>query len=307
MIFSDSLTGYLGGGRMISVGQGNGQYQFTHETVLYRTEDQGKSWTKISIDYRGSIDRIFSFDKTLVALLQDVTSDSVYILKTQNNGENWEQMFSTSKENYIREIKFTDPDNGFIVSDNRNNSFLLKLHNNNLDTILNLPNNSYHYKIVGNKLFSLIPEKSTANSTGVLITNIETFESKEIDFNQPRYVTSLTSDEKHLYVAVSNKSSGEILKVSDGDIEIITLGDYSNYQPDRVFANGNTILAFANRQKDVALLGVIHNLLVSIDNGQTWALEEIPNPMYLKPATAYRDIFLMTYCGTGNFQIRQMR
>lgn len=305
LIFVDSLTGYLGGDKMISLGEVNNQYQFTNRTVLYKTKNQGKSWLKIPLDYKGSVNRIFAFDDTLVVLLQDVTSDSVYILKSENNGRNWEKLFSTPKDVYIREIQFAHADNGFIVTDDRSKSFLLKLQNNKWDTVLNLPNDHYHYKIIQNKIFSLIPERATANSSGVLITDIETGKNNELFFDKQYFIASLSSYEKYLYLAVSDKNTGKILRVTDSEIKAYDFGKYSDYQPDQVFIYNNTIVAIANRKKDVAFLGVIHNLLISKDNGQTWTLEEIPDPMYLKPATMYKDKFFMTYCGTGYIQIRK--
>lgn len=305
LIFVDSLTGYLGGDRMISLGEVNNQYRFTNRTVLYKTKDQGKSWLKMSLDYKGSVDKIFAFKDTLVVLLQDVTSDSVYILKSKNYGENWEELLAAPRGVYIREIQFPNADNGFIVTDDCNKTFLLKLQNNKWDTVLNLTNDHYHYKIIQNKIFSLIPERATANSSGVLITDIETGQNNELLFDKPYFIASLTSYEKYLYLAVSDKNTGKILKVTDSEIKTYDFGKYSDYQPDQVFIYNNTILAIANRKKDVAFLGVIHNLLISKDNGQSWTLEEIPDPMYLKPATMYKDKFFMTYCGTGYIQIRK--
>lgn len=305
LIFTDSLTGYLGGDRMISLGEVNNQYQFTNRTVLYKTNDQGKSWLKIPLDYKGSVDRTFAFKDTLVVLLQDVTSDSLYILKSKNYGENWEQLFSAPRDVYIREIQFTNADNGFMVTDDRSKSFLLKLQVNKKDTVLSLPNDHYHYKIIQNNIFSLIPEQTTANSIGVLITDIGTGESKELLFDKPYFIASLTSNENKLFLAASDKNIGKILRVTDSEIRTYDFGEYSDYQPDRVFANKNTIMAIANRKKDVAFLGVIHKLLISKDNGLSWTIEEIPDPMYLKPATMYKDKFFMTYCGTGYIQIRK--
>ncbi len=305
LFFVDSLTGYLGGDRMISLGEVNNQYQFTNRTVLYKTKDQGKSWSKLPLDYKGSVSRIFAFKDTLVVLLQDVTSDSVYILKSKNHGENWEILLSTPKDIYIREIQFTNADNGFIVTDDRSKSFLLQFSPNKWDTLLNLPNNHYHYKIIQDNIFSLIPERTTANSIGVLVTNIKTGKTKELLFDKPYFIASLTSNEKYLYLAANDKNIGTIIKVTEDKIDVADLGNYSDYQPDQVFFHDNTIMAIANREKDVAFLGVIHNLLISKDNGKTWALEEIPDPMYLKPATMYKDKFFMTYCGTGYIQIRK--
>lgn len=305
MIFADSLTGYLGGDRMISPGEVNDQYQFTNRTVLYRTQDQGKSWLKIPFDYKGSVGKIFPFGDTLVVLLQDVTSDSVYILKSQNKGKDWGKLFSTSRDVHIREIQFTHADNGFIVTDDGSKSFLLRLQSNKCDTIVNLPYDHYNYKIIHQKLFALITERATANSTGVLITDIVTGKNNEQPFDKPYFITSSTSSEKYLYLAVSNKNTGKILRVSDREIKAYDLAEYSDYHLDHVFVYGKTIMAIANRQEDVAFLGVIHNLLISKDNGLTWTLEEIPDPLYIKPATIYKDKFFITYCGAGSIQIRK--
>ena len=305
LIFVDSLTGYLGGDRMILLGEENNQYQFTNRTILYKTNNQGKSWSKIPLDYEGSVDKIFAFDDTLVVLLQDVTSDSVYILKSKNGGRNWNELFSAPKDIYIREMQFEQAENGLIVTDDRSKSFLLKLHNNKCDTVLRLPNDHFHFKIIQNKLFSLIPKPTSAKSTGVLITDIKTGKNNELLFEKSYFITSLASSEKYLYLAVSDNNTSKILRISESEIKVYDFGKYSDYQPDQMFVYDNTIIAIANRQKDVAFLGVIHNLLISKDNGQSWTLEEIPDPMYLKPATMYNDKFFMTYCGMGYIQLRK--
>lgn len=306
LVFTDSLTGYLGGNSMIAIGKVNNQYQFIHRTVLYKTKDQGKSWLKIPLDYPGSVNRIFAFNDTVLVLLQDLLSDSVYILKSKNHGKNWEMLLSAPRNVYIREILFTNSDNGYIVTDDRRQSLLLKLQLNKKDTILNLPNNHYHYKIIRNKIFSLIPDQTAANSRGILIKDMETGEKKELLFDKPYYIASSTFYEKNLFLAASDNNTGKILRLTDNEITTYDLGKYSDYQPDRVFAYHNTIVAIVHHTKDVAFLGVIHHLLISKDNGQSWILEEIPAPMYLKPATMYMDQFFMTYCGTGSFQMRNM-
>lgn len=304
MVFIDSLTGYLGGARTILIGQITNQYELDNRTVLYKTIDRGKSWLKIPLDYRGSVDRIIPFGDTLVVLLQDVTSDSVYIFKSENNGRDWKHLFSVSSSVYIRAIHFAQPDNGYLVTDDGNQSFVLKFHHNKWDTILSVPNSRYHYKIIQNTLLSLIPEQTTANSKGVTITDITTGKSNELFFDKPYFIASSTSNEKNLYLAASDHKTGKILEVSDTGIKVIGFGNYSDYDPDQLFVYNNTIMVIANRQKDVAPLGVIYSLLISKDNGQSWTLEEIPDPMYVKPATMYKDKFFMTYCGIGDLQIR---
>lgn len=306
LIFVDSSTGYLGGSRTIILSEKNNQYQFANKTVLYKTQNLGKSWVRLPLDYKGSVESIFPFGDTLILLLQDVTADSVFVLKSINEGKEWKEIFAKPKKVYVRATRFTNPDSGFIITDDSKETFLLKLYNGKCDTILKLSNDHYHIRIIQNKLYSLIPKQSTANSVGISVTNIKTGDEKKLLFDKPYFICDMKTLKNILYLAVQDKNKGRILKVSDNKIKTINFSKYSDYLPDQIFVYKNTILIKVFQQKDVAFLGVIYHLLISKDNGQSWSLEKFPYSMYIKPATMYKDNYFISYCGVGRIQVRKL-
>ncbi|MFO0356185.1 MAG: WD40/YVTN/BNR-like repeat-containing protein [Sphingobacteriaceae bacterium] len=307
LIFEDSLTGYIGGNCMIPIGNLKNQSKFINQTVLYKTKDLGNSWLKIHLDYKGSVSKIFSFKDTLVVLLQDAISDSVYILKSNNIGENWQILYANQKNVFIKEIQFINSNNGFIITNDRDKSFLLKFHSDKWDTLLNLPSNLIHHKIIQNKLFSLITESNSANSLGVLITDIYTGEYKKLFFEKPCYITSITKDENNLYLSADHQNVGKIFLITSNEIKTYNLRNFSKNIPEKVFVNKNTIIAITCRHEDISILGGSHKILISHDNGKTWSLEELPNSLDPKPAFLYKDKFFITSgLQKNSFQIRHL-
>ena len=304
LLFTDSTTGYLGGHRMIKTGEVNGQYQFTDRTVLYTTKDRGQSWSRLPLDYKGSVSRIFPFGDTLLVLLQHVSADSVHILRSPDRGASWQELFSTSRDNYIRELHFTDPRHAHLILDNRQTQYLLSYNHNRWDTVLVLPEDCDRHRIFDHTVMSLITESSTGHSNGVLITDIASGKARKLPFDRSYYVSSLTKSNNGLLLAASRKDSGRVLVVTADSVRVIDLGPHAAYEPREVLASDDTFIAIASRQKDAAFLGVIHHLLLSTDKGRTWSLEELPDPMFIEAPTLAEGGFFMVYCGAGAFQLR---
>jgi len=305
LTFADSLTGYLGGERMSSFVEVNHEWRSTNMTVLYKTIDQGKSWVKMPLNLVGSVDKILTLGDTLIVLLQHVSSNSVYILRSIDGGRNWSTIFSDTKGIYIRDIKFNKPNKGYILIDDSKKSVLLKFNSNRWDTIFTLSNGYSHSKIIQNKLFSVIPNYTTGESIGVLVTDITTLQYHLLHFDKPYSIWASTADDKFLYLSAYDNKAGKILKISDNDIKTIGFKEYSDYHASQIFVYKNTWIAVASRNKDAAFLGVIHHFLISKDNGQSWTLEDFPESMYLDPAAIFEDKFFIAYCGMDFFQIRK--
>lgn len=304
MIFINDSVGYLGGRRTVEIGHTKDNYIFTDRTILYKTQDRGRSWNKIPLDLKGSVDKIFCFNDTLITLLQFVTTDTTYILKSTNGGNTWSSLLTLTKDNYIRDIYFERPDKGFIATDNRKSQLLMKFNINKWDTILNLTSESYHHKIFNDRVISLT--KQSASVVGASIINLQSQKQTIVTFDKPYFLASSTKNNNSLLIAVHDSLNGKILRLTDNKIEEINLGEFSNYLPEKIFVYGKTIMAIAYRHKDVAFLGVIHSLLISHDNGQTWALEELPSSMSPEPAFMYKDNYFISSClPPGFMQIRQ--
>jgi hypothetical protein len=304
ILFINDSVGYLGGRRTVEIGLTNDNYVLAERTILYKTRDRGKSWKKLPLDLKGSVNKIFCFDETIIVLLQFITTDTSYILKSSNEGRTWSPILTLTADNYVRDIYFKSPTKGFIATDNRKSQFLMEFNINKWDTTLNLTNNTYHHKIFNDRVISLT--QVSALSSGTQITNLQTLKKTIVTFDKPYYVASSTKYNNSLLLAVHDSVSGKILRLTGNKVENITLGDYSNYLPEKVFVHDKTVLVIAYRQKDVAFLGVIHSLLISRDNGETWTLEEFPSSMSIEPAFMYRDKYFISSClPPGFIQMRQ--
>ncbi len=248
---------------------------------------------------------MFSFKDTLVLLIQHVTADTIYILKYSKPGKEVEQILSYPNSHFVRGIHFESPTSGKVILDDRKEQSLLSYNGSKWDTLLALPKNHYRHTIYEDRVVSLIPERGTGLTKGILVTDILTQEKKEVLFATPYAIASQAKAREELYLAASSGEKGKIIKYSGGKISEIELGEYAEYRPDEVFAFGNTIAVVGNRQKDVAFLGVAHSFLLSKDGGKTWVLEELPNPLSFSPAFLYRDQFFISSEFTGHFQIRK--
>lgn len=306
LIFSNDSLGYLGGSQTTVLGQTGNKTNFTQKAILYKTLDKGKTWKTVPLDYKGGVEKIYVFKDTIVLLLQNVFTDTNYIVKSVDNGKIWKRIFTFLKDGYVRDIYFANSTSGKIIIDNRNKQYLVSYHDNKWDSILTLPINYFHHNIFENKVLSLITGNETANSKGILVTGMESKETKEIFFDKPYFIASTTKSNNDLFIAAQGKETGKILKFANNQIENIELGKFSDYMPDKIFTNGKTILAVAFRQKDVSFLGVIHSFLISKDNGKTWTLEELPNSLWYKPAFLYQDKFFISNALAGRFQIRTL-
>ena len=294
LCFTDSLHGYLGGHFS--------DIDINDQTVLYETNDQGKSWTKLPLNYDGSVYRIFAFKDTLTVVLQGVFMDSVYVMKSIDHGQSWKKIFSTNRDIWIDDIYFNNSNHGSIVTGDK---YLLELQNNAIDTILKLPNTNNKFTISENRVYSLIYSNDIAGNLGVEITTIGTGESKKLYFDKPYWISSSIVSGNTLLLAADYENSGKIIRVTDSTITGIDFGNYSNYLPDQIFAYGNTIAAVVSRREDASLIGVTHHFLISKDNGTTWTLEEMPNSMRVNPATMFKDQFFMSYSGVRKIQVRK--
>jgi len=306
LIFIDSLTGFLGGNKTVSQGEINGRNQFSQETVLYKTTDMGNSWSSISINYEGSIERIIPFEDTLILLIQAVQCDSVFIVKSNDTGATWEVLFSASSSTYIREINFNHSNEGYFVTDDRVSSFLLRIRSSQIDTLFKIEQELNRHKIIGSDLFSLIPEHTNPNSKGVKITNMTDGSAFELMFAASFYVSNLTSYGNTLYFSAHDSTAGKITSISNKKINEYDLGEFKNYFPEEIFIYDQTIIAIVYNPENTSPSGVTHKLLISNNDGKTWELDELPDPVYTSPATLNRSKIFTSYCGSGQFQQRRI-
>lgn len=301
ILFYNDSSGYLGGDRTIVPEETSDSHLYSNRTVLYKTTDRGKSWKQIPLDTNGSVSKIFCFHDTLIVLLQDVSTDTSHILQSTNGGNTWSSLLSFIRKNYIRDIYFESPDQGFIATDNRESQQLLQFNKNKWDTVLKLSNESYRHKIFNDRIISLL-----GNTNEVLITDYRTLKQTVVPFDSPYFVGSLTRDKNTLLFACHDSLTGKILRLTNDKFETISLGQYSNYFPQTLFAYGNTIMAIVYQREDVAFLGVIHSLLITHDAGKTWKLEDLPSSLSAEPAFMYKDRFFISSClPPGFIQIRQ--
>jgi hypothetical protein len=96
-----------------------------------------------------------------------------------------------------------------------------------------------------------------------------------------------------------------LLKLTSQGFEEIDLGQYKSYSLNTVCKSGSTIIVDANREEAVGPIGVTHELLISIDNGVTWNLENYPFSLIVKPFEILPNGQYITYQGMGKFQFRK--
>jgi len=301
LLFVNDTLGYLGGSKLTLVGN---KQDFKNEAILYKTKNKGKTWQQVPLNYEGSIEKIFAFKDSLILLLQDVTIETNYILKSTDGGKSWKEIFSYSKGSLIRDIHFDTSVSGKIIFDSKEGQYILGYNEIQWDTISILPNNYFHHRIFNNKVVSLIPEGLSANSIGISVT-VPHNKNNKFNFDKPYYIASSSKVGNDLLLAAQVNEKGKIIKFSNNKIEYIDFGDFAEYKPDNIFSSGKTIIAIVSRDKDAAFLGVIHAALVSNDNGKTWDLEELPNPLAYKPAFLFQDNFFISNALVGQFQARQ--
>jgi hypothetical protein len=309
IVFINDSVGYLGGSKMTLLNEPGDS--FKNDAVLYKTINKGKSWKQIQIKVQGGIEKIFAFKDTLIVLFQDVTAKKNYIFRLFDNGKVWNKLFEYDKNNYVRSILFKNARSGIIEIENKlaEKQYLLSYNSSMLkwDTIKVIQDNYNQHKISKDYLFSLIPTDTiSADSKGVLITSIKNKTSQILSFDKPYYVSCFATDDSQNYwiAANDNHNNNKIFKVSNGKLETIQFGDFSNYEPSAIFVYNHTIIAIVNRKEDVAFLGVIHEDLISTDNGKTWVKEDMPGSLIVKPACMYKDKFFITASSPGFFQLR---
>jgi hypothetical protein len=310
IVFINDSVGYLGGSKVTLLNE-PGHDSTESNAVLYKTIDKGKTWKQIPINVQGGIEKIFAFKDALIVLFQDVTAKKNYILRLFDNGKVWNKLFEYDQNNYVRAILFKNAESGIIEIENKlaKNQYLLSYNSSmsKWDTIKVIQDNYNQHKIGKDCLFSLIPTDTiSADSKGVLITSIKNKTSQILSFDKPYYVScSATDDDQDYWIAVNdNHNNNKMFKVSNGKLEIIQFGSFSNYEPSAIFVYNRTIITIVNHKEDVAFLGVIHEDLISTDNGKTWVKEDLPGSLIVKPACMYKDKFFITVSSPGFFQLR---
>lgn len=304
--FVDENVGYIGGHKTIILSSDSVNINFVDSAVLYKTNNQGRTWNEIKLGIAGSITNIFVFGDTINLLSQDSQTDSIYILSSVNQGNTWKKLFSTNTNNYIREIYFERAHNGQIIIEDSTNSYLVKYENNFWDTIKDLTNYGYKLEYLDNTVFSIIPYG--AENSGVIINNLLDDSEKRIFFDKKYRVNDYFTSNNHFFISLQDKNSSKIMKINlDGNYEYIHLGKFEDYTIEKMYYNENVFSAIVYKDSDVGPIDVDMKFLISTDKGKTWNIENFPFSLVTNPAFLYQDQFFITNCGTNMFQIRKFK
>jgi len=302
--FLNENVGYLGGKETVISDRTDKKINFVKKAVLYKTVDQGNSWTKINMNQEGNITEIIAFEDSLIILNQSLHNEP-NILFTPDSGSSWIELIKFSSEHYIRAISFPNSKEGYIISDDKKTIQVYKLtiDTREIDTLFTLPNNHHKITIGRKSIYSLIPNKN-AESKGVLITNIESGASMEVEFDKPYYVESMVLNEnEELFLTLDFKSKeSKVISMINSKITKYNLRGLSEYSLGKIFVYRNWIIIIANQRENMSILGVTHELIMTKDGGKTWTVNDFPDPLYTNPGFLYENSFFMTYCGTGMFQ-----
>jgi hypothetical protein len=297
LIFINDSIGFLGGSNL--------RGDKFDKAILYKTTDKGLTWNSISLNYKGSVKKIFFFNDTIILQLQDIMSDTNYIVRTEDDGKKWENIYKYGKGSYIGSIKFFNSTKGYFIIDNHKEQYLVHYSEIRLDTILSISSKYFYHTIFQDSIISLISDGLSANSKGVLITNIQTNKTREILFDKPYHIASISNYKNNLFLAAQDKDYGKILKLTDNKFEVIELGKSNNFTPVDIFVNDSKMIVIAQKEKAATVLGATHDFLISLDNGKNWEIEKLPYPLTYSPAFLYNDKFFISSAGIGQFQIRE--
>jgi hypothetical protein len=304
IIFQNKNVGYLGGSESATSKKSDISTRIKQNAVLYKTINQGQSWSKLNLDKEGNIEEIYTFGDSLIILNQSLFT-TPYIAISTNNASNWRELYKFNKETYIRALNFINSNEAYVVIDKKNKKQVLKLTVNSrkLDTLYSLPNDSDRIIFTKKYIYSLVRGEK-AYSKGILIVDIETGKSKELLFDDQYYVESLSfNKEQELFLTldgVNNKS--KILTLSNGQFKELNIGLLSDYSLGEVFVYEKHILVIANQRDNIGMSGVNHEIILSKDGGATWSVNKMPFSYYTKPRVLFQNEFFMTYGGMAMFQ-----
>jgi len=304
LTFLNESIGYLGGEETVITGRTEKKVNFVQKAVLYKTVDQGNSWSKVNVDQEGNITEVFPFKDSLIILNQSLYNEP-NILLTTNNGSDWIELVKLTNKQYVRAISFSNSNEGYFITDDKKTIqvYRLNVDTRDIDTLFTLPNNHYKITIGKRSIYSLMPDKN-ADSKGVLITNIETGIIEEVEFDKPYYVESMALDEnQELFLALDYENAeSKVISIINGKIAEYNLGVLSDYSLGKTFVHKDWIMIIANQRENMSMPGVTHKLIMTKDKGKTWTVNELPDPLYTKPGFLFENNFFMTYCGNGIFQ-----
>jgi hypothetical protein len=304
LTFETDSIGYLGG---------SGWNEQHDATILYRTIDQGSSWTKLPLSIRdGSIQDIFPFGETLFAIYS-WHRDRKAIIRSVDRGIHWTTIFSDTNHAWIRGVTFSSSRTMYIVWDKPKRvrdggvfeKYVLRYDAqlSAWDTVALIANKfKGRFGIDTLHVYALLTDFQKPEAFSVLVAPLATGVGKEIKIGHPYFGMTFTLDTRgRLYVGVTDSSGrkGMINCIVPGEDSVRTLdfGEYSNYMCEQIHVNGDLIVVTAQRIGDAGpgpWGGYAHHLLLSRDGGKTWVLEEMPAGRLVTPSYLYKDSFMIT-------------
>ncbi len=303
--FLNDSTGYFGG-RL-------SQYQFkengtveseSHFTTLYQTLNSGRTWKRLNLNEKGGIQKVRFHKGDLYVLSQFLRHPST-IYYSSNSEDQFSEIISFPDSCYVRDFGLLNSGELIVALDNKKNLNLLKV-GNELDTLAVFKRFHYNVKIGQNKIY-LVNPSGGANSDGVIIYDPSTNSQRIEKFGLEGFVTStyLTRNEEYWVTLNDKNEHGRLLRLNNQGFELIDLGKFEGYSLNTVCKSNSTILVDANRKEAVGPIGVTHELLTFIDNGESWNIENYPFSLIVKPFDVLPNGQYITYQGVGKFQLRK--
>lgn len=302
--FVDERTGFIGGSHLTLLKSTIQKINFQRNAVLYKTRDQGKTWDQIKLPFLGSVEDIYNFNDTIILKIINDANDTTLFVRSSNM-TNWEKLLAFSNGYKVIEMEFENSKNGRLLITNNSNHYLLKYHDNKIDTLRHL-DGYFPFALLGEDVISLNTFASSDYFTGYTVVNQNSESKTEFKFDANYNVYSHTKYKDTLFLAVNKKDSNLILKLTKNGFVKIFYDKFSNYVFTEILVSGNKIMSIGNRLDEVGPIGVINSFFVSNDGGLTWDKENLPSPMCIEAPTIYKDIFFISAsCPPGFFQIRK--
>ena len=284
------------------------------KSVLYKTENGGKNWTRKEFS-KGEVEQIEFIENTLFVLIRIHTENSFRNLKSElwsseDLGDTWMKVYETGFVQHIMKVLPINKNNligVFKIEEydpykSQNQIKHSKDGGKTWENIFSTPEISNYSEI---ELFSNALVYFAESSLKIL--EFKNFNAKVIFPIQNEYGYKLDKDGiGNLWVLQSNKKSIQLIKFDkdwhNSTIDLTNRVDTGFPASFNVENNNISLILSAGE----SILGVSKKFYHSNNGGGTWNREKIPFSLYTNPIAYFGNNSIWIYGGAGMFQQRKV-